>query len=129
MNERREGSENIYSQDYSNVESSDREFVIPHEAEGPNIHTLRVDETGFEMPVSFHVKAASFYTTGLSKEDNTGGIISGNIRDGLVKISHIDLAKSLRGKGVGKALLVDLERQIQQQGSKPFFLLSQIPRQ
>ena len=108
--------ESPYTHDYSSVEPEMERFIIPHAAKGQNTHSLTIKESDFEMPVSFHVEGENFYITGLRNEGDVGAIIWGNISKDLVKIKHIELAKYLRGKGVGKALLADLEQQLAQQG-------------
>lgn len=103
---------NPYSNDYSSVPPEMARFIVPHAAEGPTTHKLSVTETNFEMPVSFHIEGKDFFITGMQEESNAGGIIWGVIAGDIVKIKHIELAKDFRGKGVGKALLADLEEQL-----------------
>mgnify|MGYP001615246793 FL=1 len=110
-------SETPYSVGYSLVPKQLKKFIIPHAAEGPNIHELYT-KIDFKMPVSFHIEGNDFYITGVQSENNTGAIIWGNISGDEVKIKHIEIAKNLKNKGIGRALLADLEDQLKKQGVK-----------
>jgi N-acetylglutamate synthase-like GNAT family acetyltransferase len=107
-----------YEHDYSSVPYEMARFLVPHPAEGPNTHLLTAKEKSFKMPVSFHIEENDFFITGIEPQSGTGAIIWGHISDYEVKIKHIELAKNLRGTGVGKALVADLENQLQQYGIK-----------
>ena len=104
--------------DYDETKIPD-EFIFPQVAKGLDIHTLKIGD--FEMPVSFRKEDGRFVVTGTQTESNEGGIISGRISGELAKINHIELTEKLRGVGVGKVLLTDLEEQLGKQGAKTIY--------
>jgi len=121
IDKKKREEESSYSNDYNYVDEDLKKFIIPHAAEGQDIHEISSKEKDIKIPVSFHMEGYDFYITGLQKESTTGVIIWGNISGDLVKIKHIEIAKNLRATGISKALLQDLEGQLKIQGVKKIY--------
>ncbi|MDR3643329.1 MAG: hypothetical protein P4L74_06940 [Candidatus Doudnabacteria bacterium] len=113
--------DNPYSQDYSRVPERLSKFVIPHAAEGSNIRDISSKNGDLRIPVSFHIDGNNFYITGLQNETNSGAIMWGTISEDLAKIKHIEFAKNLKGSGLARAMLLDLEAQFMNLGVKVAF--------
>lgn len=94
-------------------------FITPSAAEGPDVHNLKARD--FEMPVSFELEDGRFKITGIESRSQSGAIISGRISGGEVKINHINLDEGLRGTGMSKVLLSDLEGCLSNQGGKTVY--------
>ncbi len=99
-------------------------LISPSRADGPNVHLLEI--VGVDIPVSFTIlNTGHFRLNGLQKESDKGLVVSGFKFGETAKINHIEINNELKQYArehgnirIGEALLLDLERQLKNEGVK-----------
>ena len=77
--------------------------------------STELEVAGIKIPTTFEIKEDNsfcLYSDQYEEELNTNGMIS----NGVARINHIHIPNELRGKGIGKMLLSELEKQLQNYG-------------
>ena len=95
-----------------------KKFINPQPAGQKNPIELKAKDLSIQ--VSFFKKDNRFRISGIDKEES-GVIISGRINEDLVKINHFEVAKDLRGIGIGVVLLLKLVDELKKQGVKTVY--------